>query len=193
MGQFHFTPDEYLETIHEAVPRYAELQDRTAEATRRVAAREILELGVGTGETARHVLAIHPRARLVAVDESPPMLARAREALPDALLVVGRLQDPLPPQRFDLVVSALAVHHLTRAEKRDLFRRIAAVIGVGGLFVLADVVVPERAEDVTTPIEAGYDLPDPLDDQMLWLREAGFDPEVVWAEHDLAVVAATRL
>jgi tRNA (cmo5U34)-methyltransferase len=193
MSQFHFEPDGYLECMHAEVPRYAELQDRTAEATRAVAAHELLELGVGTGETARRVLALHPGARLTAVDESPAMLEHARAALPDAVLVVGRLQDPLPPQRFDLVVSALAVHHLARAEKRNLFGRIAAVLARGGLFVLADVVVPIEPADVVTPIEAGFDLPDPLDDQLLWLREAGFEPAVVWAEQDLAVVAATRL
>ena len=61
------------------------------------------------------------------------------------------------------------------------------------LFVLADVVVPEHPEDVVTPIEAGYDLPDRLGDQLDWLREAGLAPEVVWAARDLAVVRATRL
>jgi tRNA (cmo5U34)-methyltransferase len=193
MAQFHFTPDRYLERIHEEIPRYAELQDETAAATAGLEAREILELGVGTGETARRVLALHPDARLTAVDESPPMLDRAREVLPDAFLVVARLQDPLPPQRFDLVVSALVVHHLTRPEKRDLFARVAKVLDRGGRFVLADVVVPERQEDAITPIEEDYDLPDPVGDQLVWLREAGFAAEVAWAAQDLAVVSATRL
>ena len=155
--------------------------------------REILELGIGTGETARRVLERHPDARLIGIDESPPMLERARPSLPaSADLRVGRLQDALPAGPFDAVVSALAVHHLTPAEKRDLFARVAAVLRPGGLFVLADVVVPERPEDVVTPIEEGYDLPDRLDDQLGWLREAGLEPEVVWAARDLAVVRATR-
>jgi tRNA (cmo5U34)-methyltransferase len=192
MNQFHFTPEHYLESIAAEIPAYERLQQETARATAGVEAREILDLGTGTGETARRVLELHPGARLTGVDESLPMLERARELLRDASLVVARLQDPLPPRRYDLVVSALAVHHLTSAEKRDLFVRVAAVLRPGGRFVLADVVVPEDPADAVVPIEAGYDLPDRLDDQLEWLREAGFEPEVRWSERDLAVVAATR-
>jgi tRNA (cmo5U34)-methyltransferase len=38
------------------------------------------------------------------------------------------LEDPLPDGPYDVVVSALAVHHLAAASKADLFRRIAGVI-----------------------------------------------------------------
>ena len=62
----------------------------------------------------------------------------------------------------------------------------------GGRFVLADVVVPDDPADVVTPIEEGYDLPDRLEDQLDWLREAGFEPEVRWSHRDLAVIAARR-
>jgi tRNA (cmo5U34)-methyltransferase len=193
MSEFHFTPERYSELMHDEVPEYVRLQEETALATAGLDAREILELGVGTGETARHVLALHPNARLTGVDESPPMLERARQNLAEANLVLGRLQDPLPPIRFRLVVSALAVHHLAPVEKRELFARVAAALQPGGRFVLADVVVPEDPADIVTPIEAGYDFPDSLADQLEWLREAGFEPEVRWSSRDLAVVAATRL
>jgi tRNA (cmo5U34)-methyltransferase len=192
VAQFHFTPEHYLESMYEEIPDYARLQHETARATAGVEAREILELGIGTGETARHVLALHPQARLTGIDESPPMLERARGLLPAASLVVARLQDPLPPYPVDLVVSALVVHHLTPAEKRDLFVRVAAAPRPGGRFVLADVVVPDDPADAVAPIEEGYDLPDRLDDQLAWLHEAGFEPEVRWSLRDLAVVAATR-
>ena len=191
MGQYHFTPERYLESVQAEVPDYETLQERTAAAVG--TAGEILELGVGTGETARRVLERHPGARLVGIDESPPMLEQARLSLPaSADLRVGRLQEALPAGPFDAVVSALAVHHLTAAEKRDLFARVLAVLRPGGVFVLADVVVPDDSADVVTPIEEGYDLPDRLDDQLGWLREAGFEPEVVWAARDVAVVRATR-
>ena len=82
---------------------------------------------------------------------------------------VGRLEDPLPKCHFDLVVSALAVHHLPAAGKADLFARIASALRPGGTFVLGDVVVPEQSEDQVTPLEDGFDLPDRLDDQFRWL------------------------
>jgi tRNA (cmo5U34)-methyltransferase len=194
MDEFRFTPEKYPECVSE-LPRYAELQEAAAAATVGPDVREVLELGTGTGETARRVLALHRHARLTGIDESPPMLAEARRMLPPEQvreLRVGRLQDPLPSGPFELVVSALAIHHLPAAEKRDLFRRVADVLTRGGRFVLSDVVVPERPEDAITPLDEGYDLPDRLDDQIAWLREAGLDPEVTWSWKDVAVVAATR-
>src|SRR6266542_1715586 len=124
--------------------------------------------------------------------EAREMLERARAAFPGADLRLSRLEDPLPEGPFDLVVTALAVHHLDGDGKRDLFRRVIEVLRPGGRFVLADVVVPEREEDVVTPIDWVMDLPDRLDDQVEWLRAAGLDAEPVWSCKDLAVVRATR-
>jgi tRNA (cmo5U34)-methyltransferase len=190
-SQFHFTPERYLEDIRGDVERFDELQDVIADATRGVEARRILELGTGTGETARRVLKHHPEAELVGIDESAAMLDHARRELPgDTELGVARLQDKLPVGPFDLVFSALTVHHLDSREKADLFRRVAAVLRPGGRFVLGDVVVPNRDEDAVTPLTEGFDLPDPLEDQLKWLTAVGFDPRVAWAWKDLAVVSA---
>jgi tRNA (cmo5U34)-methyltransferase len=190
--QWHWNPETYLANMLEEVPAYAELQDQTASATEGAPAGAILELGIGTGETTRRVLAQHRGARLTAIDSSAEMLERACAAFPDADLREARLEDPLPAGPFDLVFSALAVHHLDGAGKRHLFRRIADVLRPGGRFVLADVVVPEREEDVVTPIDGVLDLPDGVDDQLDWLQEAGLEAELVWLDKDLAVLRATR-
>lgn len=190
MGQFHFTPERYLELMHAEVPRYEELQDEVATATAGAPAASILELGVGTGETSRRVLAVHPGARLVGIDASAEMLAEAH--LPGAELTVARLEDPLPHGPFDLVVSCLAVHHLDGAGKRDLFRRIAEALADGGRLVLGDVIVPADPADAVTPCTPDFDLPDRLDDQLAWLADAGFDARATWVRGDLAVVRATR-
>src|SRR5919197_1064881 len=192
MSEFEFTPEGYLESMLEEVPGYLELQEEMVRATEDVRAARILELGIGTGETARRVLAHHPDAHLVGIDSSRSMLEEARRAFPDADLRASRLQDPLPEGPFELVFSALAVHHLDAAGKADLFRRVAAVLAPGGRFVLADVVVPERPEDAVIPCTPGFDLPDPVPDQLEWLTAAGLEPRVAWARRDLAVIAATR-
>ena len=190
-SQFHFTPEHYLELMHADVPRYDELQNETARATQGRHVRTILELGVGTGETSRRVLARHPGAKLTGIDASAEMLAEA--SLPGADLRVGRLEDALPDGSFDLVVSCLAIHHLDGMGKRDLFDRIAAALADGGMFVLADVIVPNDPADVVTPCTPGFDLPDRLDDQLTWLTAAGFSVEATWVRGDLAVMRASRL
>jgi tRNA (cmo5U34)-methyltransferase len=190
--QWHWDPETYLKNMLEEVPSYPNLQAETAKATTAVQARTILELGIGTGETAKRVLAEHPDAHLTAIDSSHEMVERARAVVPQADLRLARLEDALPEGPFDLVVSALAVHHLDGPGKQDLFRRVAAVLEPGGMFVLADVVVPESDADVVTPIDRVYDLPDRVDDQLRWLGEAGLAAEAVWSHKDLAVMRATK-
>ncbi len=185
-------PDTYLPGMLEEIPAYAEFQDQVAAATADVRATTALELGVGTGETTRRILDHHPSLRLTGIDSSEAMLARAKETFPDADLRLSRLEDPLPTGPFELVFSALAVHHLDGAGKRDLFRRVAEVMAPGGRFVLGDVVVPEREEDMQIPIDWELDLPDRVDDQLEWMREAGLEAEPTWTFKDLAVIVGVR-
>jgi tRNA (cmo5U34)-methyltransferase len=186
-----WNPETYLAQMRAEIPSFDELQERAAAATAGDAS-SLLELGIGTGETARRVLALHPGAQLTAIDSSPQMLQRARETFPDADLRLARLEDSLPPGPFDLVYSTLAVHHLDGDGKRDLFARVASVVRNRGRFVLADVVVPPDPADQQIEIDWVMDLPDTLADQLEWLGEAGFDPTPTWTRKDLAVISAKR-
>lgn len=189
MAQFHWNPETYLELIHREVPDYERLQGEIAVAAGRDA-RSMLELGTGTGETARRVLARNPAARLLGLDASPEMLDGAKARLPAdrVQLRVARLEEPLPEGPFEVVFSALTVHHLEDPGKADLFRRVADVLSPGGRFVLGDVVVPQDPADVVTPIDADYDKPSTVPDQLGWLAAAGLRARLVWAHRDLAVL-----
>jgi len=191
--QWHFNPDRYLEMIRSDLPLFDRLQEELVAASG-AGARRILELGTGTGETARRLLEQHPEASLVGVDDSERMLAAARDLLPGdrVELRVSRIQDALPSGPFDLVASALCVHHLDGAEKAGLFARVRAVLGPGGRFVLADLVLPADPAADRTPFTPGFDKPSSVADQVRWLAEAGFDVTVLWEEGDLAVIAARR-
>ena len=192
MGQFHFDPERYLELMHAEVQGYEQLQDEVARAARGLEPTDVLELGTGTGETTERILGLYPEARLTGIDSSPYMLAAARAKLGQKpVLIVARIEEPLPPGPYDLVVSALAVHHLDGAGKRDLFGRVAGVLRPGGRFVVGDVVVPDDPEQAVTPISPGFDLPDTAADQLAWLEEAGFAARLAWGLSDLAVFAAT--
>jgi tRNA (cmo5U34)-methyltransferase len=191
-GQFHLDPVTYLDAVRSEVHSYDEFQDAVADATTTISARVVLDLGIGTGETARRIMQRHPKARLVALDASEDMVAVAVDVLPGADMRVGQLEGPLPEGEFDLIVSALAVHHLTSHGKADLFRQVRERLVIGGLFVLGDVIIPERPEDAVIPLEPEVDLPDRLPDQLHWLKEAGLAASVYWREQDLVVLVAAR-
>ncbi len=190
-GRFRFDPSTYAAMVTDTLPGYERLQQQVADASGQ-GVRTILDLGIGTGETSARVLDRHAGSSVVGFDESPTMLDAAAKRLGARLeqAHVGMLQDPLPDRQFDLVVSALAVHHLDGDEKADLFRRVRRVVAPGGRFVLGDVVVPEDKAEAAVDLTDGYDKPSTVADQLRWLRDAGFEPSVIWSENDLAVLVA---
>lgn len=193
MSQFHFDPATYAELMRTEVPLYETLQETVAGETEALEVTTILDLGSGTGETLARVLARYPTARAIGVDENDGMLEVARSRLSghDVDLRVADLLDPLPAGPFDLVTSALAIHHLDGPGKAVLFGRVAEVLRPGGRFVLGDVVIPDDAAALT-PLSDDYDKPSTVDDQVGWLSAAGLVPRVVWQGDDLAVLTADR-
>jgi L-threonylcarbamoyladenylate synthase len=189
-----FDPATYAETVRAEIPAYEKFQELVVLAAyAEWRSGRVLELGTGTGETAWRLLERLPDAEFVCVDESAEMLTTATTNLQSQRveLVQRRLQDPLPEGSFDLVVSALAIHHLDPHEKPDLFARIRAALAPGGRFVMADVIVPDDPADAVIPLTPGYDKPSSVAEQLRWMREAGFrSVDVVWCHDDLAIVVA---
>ncbi|MGI8715668.1 MAG: class I SAM-dependent methyltransferase [Solirubrobacteraceae bacterium] len=162
--------------------------------------RRVLDLGAGTGLVSTAVLAAHPTARIELLDASEPMLDQALERLGDAVAAVhvadmtgvGGIRFAGP---FDAVVSALAIHHLSDADKRGLFARVHEILAPGGVFVNAEqVAAPDpdlvgvytdrwigdcRALGATEAEIDGarermrYDRCADVGSQLRWLREAG--------------------
>ena len=122
------------------------------------------------------------------------MLEAARAALPPERveLRVARLQEPLPDGTFDVVASALAVHHLEDRDKAELFAGVARALEPGGRFVLADVVVPADPDDAVTSLTPDFDRPSPVTEQLQWLQESGLAPRVTFSHRDLAVIVAEK-
>jgi len=176
MGQFDWTPDEYLERIRARIPRYDELQEQAVAAIPFPPER-VLELGMGTGETTRRLIEAHPDSWVVGLDASPDMVFRARQSYDDVQL--ARIEDPLPDGPWDLVIGVLSVHHLTTEQKRNLFRRVREH---SRSLVVADVV---RADVQITPIGDVFEN-DELDKLVSWC-----DGQITWQADDLAVVRAT--
>lgn len=179
----------------------------------------ILDLGAGTGLLAAALLAELPEASLVLLDEAPQMLGQARERLAkfdgQVEVVVADLRAPLPPGPFDVIASALAIHHLSDSDKADLYQRAAAELAPGGVLVNAEQVAgPTPAQDrryrerweahvrsaggddemlAAAAERMSIDLPAPVDAQLAMLRAAGLvDVDSPFRAWRFAVLAGWR-
>jgi len=96
---------------------------------------DVLDMGCGTG---RFTIPLAERARSVSgLDMSPMMLATARQKLADRGLAAdlreGDMADlPFPDASFDVVVSMLALMHIPRQDRQQVFREAARVLRPGG-------------------------------------------------------------
>lgn len=178
-AQFHWDPETYLDRARSLVPHFDELQAATIEAIP-FAPERVLELGVGTGETSRALLAAYPDAQVTGLDSSPEMVFHARRSGIEVRL--ARMEDPLPDGPWDLIVSVLSVHHLDTAGKQDLFRRVREQ---SRALVIGDVVRAATPADQHSPLDPEHDHPDTLDDLLEW--SGG---RLSWQQGDLAVIAA---
>ena len=189
MTEFGLNPATYADLMRVEVPAYGRLQQEVGLATAELAVSSVLDLGTGTGETLASLLAHHRGAAAVGVDENEAMLGGSAAGVWPGYqfeLRVADLTNPLPGGPFDLVVSALAIHHLDGPDKADLFARIAGVLRPGGRFVLGDVVIPVDRADVVIPITDGHDRPSTLADQLHWLGDAASTqpppgPSAIWS------------
>jgi SAM-dependent methyltransferase len=98
----------------------------------RLEGEPVLDVGCGTG---RHLAWLHSQdRRVIGVDQSPEMLARAAEKVPTAHLRVGDVSDlPVEAASVAGVICALTLEHL--ADLDVAFREFARVVVPGGWIV----------------------------------------------------------
>ena len=120
-------------TLHQSFG--ARMAGLIAEIVGPVAGKRILDVGCGTGLLATHLKA----ARLVGVDLSPDMIAKARARKLYDELAEGDFAQVMAARvdRFDLVVSTSALYHI--ADLAPFFRESARLLIPGGhLFFSVD-------------------------------------------------------
>lgn len=168
--------------------------------------RRVLDLGSGDGRLLGLVLAARPDAEGIALDFSPPMLARLRDrfgASPAVRIVAHDMDQPLPALGpFDAVVSSFAIHHLPDARKRALYEEIWNALEPGGVFCNLEHVLPSSPRAHARFLEAMNIAPgdeDPsnilldVHTQLEWLRAIGFeDVDCQWKWRELALLTGRK-
>ncbi len=203
VGKFFDTlTDDYTATIERCFPRYREMlwalldylpRGRTFES--------ILELGCGTGNLSVLVSQAFPSSDLRLVDVSAESLDVCRSRLGSEHRFAFQQDDfrnlNYDEASFDLVVSSIAIHHLTSQDKRILFGHIHGWLKPGGVLAFADQCAGATDDLYARHIsnwkeqtfkagsdteewamwmrhQAEHDFHDTLVEQIDWLREAGF-------------------
>lgn len=172
--------------------------------------KALLDLGCGDGIVTSALVEVDKMILATLIDGSEDMLTKAKErlnGLKTARYIQASFQHLIQKDilkgDFDIIVSSLAIHHLTMDGKAALFGVINAHLKPGGRFVNIDVVLAP-----TEPLEQWYlslwkawigerkkalgmtgvefdniiqqykdaeeNKPDTLDDQLNALREIGF-------------------
>ena len=175
--------------MREEVPDYERLQDETAAATGTDAGC-LLELGTGTGETARRVLASNPAATLLGLDGADvTMQARVAWNMSTPCRTTQRPATGRSVRRRLLSVSRSTTS--TGPARQACFGVSRPRSRQADGLCSGDVVVPEDPADVVTPIDGDYDTPSTVAEQLQWLTAAGLQPRLAWAHRDLAVLVGT--
>jgi len=131
------------------------------------------DLGCGTGHVSE---ALAPCvARVIAVDESGPMLSEARHRLkkrPNVELRAGTVEElPIENAELDAAVLFLVAHFI--ADPTALMREVQRVLKPGGKLLLVDFIIHERADYAIQlgHVWQGFDEAQVIE----WLTGTGFD------------------
>ncbi|MBG9377106.1 class I SAM-dependent methyltransferase [Panacibacter sp. DH6] len=162
--------------------------------------KKVLDVGAGTGLMSAFFYEKYPAASFTLVDLSEDMLTKAKERFQQQenfeYIIADFSTADLGKSTYDLIVSGLAIHHLEHALKKELFSKIYKALKPGGWFINADQVEggTKEADDIyrgnwkkkvenspltTEAKQSAYkriqlDIMAPLNDQLSWLRQAGF-------------------
>jgi SAM-dependent methyltransferase len=150
---------------------------------------------------------------LIGIDSDPKILEMARARLgtsPEIDLRPGSFLDlDFPPS--DLIVASISFHHTPEpASKKRLYERCRGALEAGGPLLIADCFRPSddhlmeeamqawrsHLERYYSPKESVHyleawseeDTYFPLSHDLEWLREAGFQPDVIWRKDLWAVL-----
>ena len=109
-----------------------------------------MELGVGTGTLAAKVLHSFPSARYDGYDVSEGMLHQTGQKLHPfgdrVRLIQQDLTTDLPETRYQVILTANVIHHLTKKDKPGLFHRLYAMLQHGGCLIISDMFEPDTEE-----------------------------------------------
>lgn len=151
---------------------------------------EVLDLMTGMGETWSSIKKKFPNANLTALDFSEKMIQRAEEKnkkkYTDSITILKQdvLQNELPSDHFDLVISAFGLKTFNESQLITLAKETKRILKDGGQFSFVEVSKPENSLlklfygfylGKTVPILGKLLMGDPAEYKMLWRYTEQFE------------------
>jgi len=153
---------------------YDALLDWVSAQTNTIPDRAILDLGAGTGNLTKRLCKYK---KVICVDVSDQMTKIGKEKLSNFENIKWIQADLLeyfdqPVGAFDAIISTYAIHHLTDAEKAQLFKHAYDSLSSSGVAVFGDLMFENAAErqrilDEYRNNNQG-ELADVIDDELFW-------------------------
>jgi ubiquinone/menaquinone biosynthesis C-methylase UbiE len=145
LGYNWFTP--FYDTVVGFTTREKLFKDALVEQAKVEAGYRVLDLACGTGTLTALLKKNAPQAEIIGIDGDPTILGLAREKARAGNLEIQfdegmSVSMPYADASFDLVVSSLFFHHLTRENKLKTLREVRRVLKRGGEFHIADWGLP---------------------------------------------------
>lgn len=221
MSGFDNAAATYDRSRHALIPDYDDLYGTAVEALELVQTHDarVLDLGAGTGGFSQEVVNKYPKCQVELSDVSAPMLEQARGRFGSDPRFSFREMDIVTGEfgaEWDRIISSFVIHHLSHEAKREVFNNTCAALKPGGIFVNIDQVqacsqavqsihmrlwkkdalaagaLEQDLEDGIARMTA-MDINADLDDQVLWLKRAGFARvDVVYRNYFWAVFVARK-
>lgn len=175
---------------------------------------KVLDLGAGTGLLSEMIALAYPVSQITLVDISDKMLAIAKTRLHGFKNNIEYREEDysknLSQGKYDLIISALSIHHLNQRDKKKLFSKCYTFLNTGGIFINADQALGETPsiektyrekwlEDVRNRDVSGQELLSALERmkedkmsklsyQLSCLKKAGFSDVTCWYKNYSFVV-----
>ena len=205
---FNNSAHEYDETRKQLIPCFDDFYGTALEliTTHPHTPDRILDLGAGTGLFSHLVSRIYPKAEYTLYDISDKMLDQAKKRFSNSDVTVSFIAKDYTKKpikgTYDLIISALSIHHLSGTEKEKLFHNLYNILNDNGLFINADQILGEtpfieqtyrsawikqvRQTGISEAVLAGAmermqeDRMSTLSDQLTWLKKAHFSEVNCW-------------
>lgn len=149
--QFNVIAKEYDINRKRFIPCFEDYYESTTKflTSNIKAPKRVLDLGAGTGLLTSFWYKYFPESEYVLVDIADKMLEVAKERFSGLENVSYQVLDyakELPDEAFEIIISALSIHHLENTDKAELFQRIYDKLPTGGIFVNYDQFCGETVE-----------------------------------------------